>query len=68
MNNSTPHADKRDIPRLPIVKALAIIASIPRWLILRELSMGVPLPIAEIARCPPPADARVIQGHFLLCR
>ena len=50
MSDSTSHALKRDIPRLTIVKAMAIIASIPSWLILRELSMGAPLPIAEIAR------------------
>ena len=50
MSESTTHAVKRDIPRLPIVKALAVIASLPRCLILRELSMGEPLPINEIAR------------------
>ena len=50
MSNSTPHAVTRDIPRLPIVKVMAIVSSIPRWLILRELSMGEPLPVTEIAR------------------
>ena len=50
MSDSSTHAVTRDIPRLSMDKALAIISSVPRWLILRELSMGEPLPIAEIAR------------------
>ena len=50
MSDSTTHAVTRDIPRLPIDKAMTIVSSLPRWLILRELSMGVPLPINEIAR------------------
>ena len=35
---------------MPIDKAMSIVSSIPRWLILRELSMGEPLPVTEIAR------------------
>jgi DNA-binding transcriptional ArsR family regulator len=50
MSNSTTHAIKQDIPRMPIDKAMSIVSSIPRWLILRELSMGEPLPVTEIAR------------------
>jgi len=49
MSDSTTKAVTRDIPRIPIDKAMGIVSSIPRWLILRELSMGEPLPITEIA-------------------